>query len=1029
MSVGEAYTLGVRLTGDLSDLRQELAQGRQLVQQWSTASVESMNTAAAAINRASAAMEAAAAKTSQTTRRSQQEQQSQTKRTATAYEEYMRRVTAAEKQVAATSKEASAQTTSALGSVGSTLGRLTGYAGFGLLAKQVWDTGVGFHEFTQNTQVALTTLLGTDAAAKDFLATILEFAKTTPYAFTDLTAQAQKLITYGFQTEQIVPILTAVGDAATGMGKGVEGIDNIIRALGQTNTKGRLQSEELLQLSENGVNGLKILANQAGMTTLEYQKLITKGLIPAETAIAGIVTGMEEGTDGINGQTAAFGGLMEKIKGSGGITATLDSARTGFRNAAAAVTDSLVPAYTGFLGLATQGLGVVKDTANVFNGLPAPLQNSALAFVAATTAVKLLNVEGRAGAIWATFSTNIQASKAAAQAMGYEVGTMRAAMMSARAGAAGLGSALLGAFGGPVGLAVTGVVVAITAFSSAQAQAKAQAQEVAATLDEVTGKVTQNTREWAKNKLATDTGPWWGREKFTGFDAAEKLGLDLDTVTDAAMGSADALRELAPLLDLRKGGFDRKAAREDLADQLGISEGDVRLALQSLSNGVKGSSDTIEEAIRIAEQKARADGKQTTALRATADAYREVTNATRQYTEEQIKGITAAEDAARKAYLSGLTVVGRDLDVSTADDVTKAQEDVANATDRVRDAEENLKTVRASKSSDTGDIERAERKVSDARKDAAKAASDLSDVEARRDPVAQYRKQLEQMEADARNFQTNIRTLAESGLNGETLLGLINDGPNANQDQIAALLADSTLISQTNAFTDLSNRLSDELARDAGIATAFAQAGGTLGSQLGLAFQTAALEGTETTVQGLADKIGADPQRLYDAGMKAGLTWLSGLDDAMKFQRTVRVNADGSFQVIGSGGQRGMAGMANGGVYPGYTPGRDVGVIGVSGGEAIMRPEWTRAVGEGWVHRMNAIARTSGIGGVRAEMSRYLGGFAAGGVAPSVVTVPVQVTNQNSTPWTINHAYFGDRDTAERWGSTVRARRNSGGGY
>ncbi|MCR6649701.1 MAG: tape measure protein [Cellulomonas sp.] len=388
MSVGEAYTLGVRLTGDLSDLRQELAQGRQLVQQWSTASVESMNTAAAAINRASAAMEAAAAKTAQTTRRSQQEQQSQTKRTATAYEEYMRRVTAAEKQVAATSKEASAQTTSALGSIGSTLGRLTGYAGFGLLAKQVWDTGVGFHEFTQNTQVALATLLGTDAAAKDFLATILEFAKTTPYAFTDLTAQAQKLITYGFQTEQIVPILTAVGDAATGMGKGVEGIDNIIRALGQTNTKGRLQSEELLQLSENGVNGLKILANQAGMTTLEYQKLITKGLIPAETAIAGIVTGMEEGTDGINGQTAAFGGLMEKIKGSGGITATLDSARTGFRNAAAAVTDSLVPAYTGFLGLATQGLGVVKDTANVFNGLPAPLQNSALAFVAATTAVE-----------------------------------------------------------------------------------------------------------------------------------------------------------------------------------------------------------------------------------------------------------------------------------------------------------------------------------------------------------------------------------------------------------------------------------------------------------------------------------------------------------------------------------------------------------------------------------------------------------------------------------------------------------------
>lgn len=1015
MSVGEAYTLGVRLTGDLSDLRQELAQGRQMVQQWSTASTDAMNTAAAAINRASAAMEAAASKSGQTSRRSQQEQQSQTRKTATAYEDYMRRVTAAEKQVAATSKDAAAQTTSALGSVGSTLGRLTGYAGFGLLAKQVWDTGIGFHEFTQNTQVALTTLLGTDAAAKDFLATILDFAKTTPYAFTDLTTQAQKLITYGFQTEQIVPILTAVGDAATGMGKGVEGIDNIVRSLGQINTKGRLQSEELLQLSENGVNGLKILANQAGMTTIEYQKLITKGLIPAETAIAGIVTGMEEGTNGVNGQTAAFGGLMEKIKGSGGITATLDSAKTGFRNAAAAVTDSLVPAYTGFLSLATRGLGVVKDTANVFNGLSQPVQNSALAFVAATTAVKLLNVEGRASAVWGAFTTHMQASKASAQAMGYQVGTMRTAMIAARAGASGLGSALLGAFGGPVGLAVMGVVTAITAFTSAQAAAKAATSEFANTLDIQTASLTDNSAAWVENNLTMSQTFGLGSSSMV--EMAKKMGISVQDLTDAYLGQGDAYERV-------------KQQALDWGNSLSVADrvttndaGRVKDFLKYLND----QQDRLKDATEIARAKTQVDKAAGAALSGVTQGYQDATNSVREYTEEQIKSITAAEDAARKAYLSGLSITGRDLNVSTADDVTKAQEGVADATDRVRDAESNLRQVRASKSSDADDIARAERKVADARKEAQKAADELTDVEARRDPVAQYRKQLEQMETDARNFQANIRTLAESGLNGETLLGLINDGPNANQDQIAALLADSTLIAQTNAFTDLSNRLSGELARDAGIATAFAQAGGTLGSQLGLAFQTAALEGTETTVQGLADKIGADPQRLYDAGMKAGLTWLSGLDDAMKFQRTVRVNADGSFQVIGAGGERGMKGYADGGVYPGYTPGRDIGYVGVSGGEAIMRPEWTRAVGEGWVHRMNAIARTSGIGGVRAEMARYLGGFASGGVAPSVVTVPVQVTNEHNTPWTIQNAYFTDRNEAQRWGRTRRASANTSG--
>lgn len=49
----------------------------------------------------------------------------------------------------------------------------------------------------------------------------------------------------------------------------------------------------------------------------------------------------------------------------------------------------------------------------------------------------------------------------------------------------------------------------------------------------------------------------------------------------------------------------------------------------------------------------------------------------------------------------------------------------------------------------------------------------------------------------------------------------------------------------------------------------------------------------------------------------------------------------------------GTVGFADGGVMPGYTPGRDVhrfwsptgGRLDLSGGEAIMRPEWTRAVG------------------------------------------------------------------------------------
>jgi SLT domain-containing protein/phage-related minor tail protein len=73
-----------------------------------------------------------------------------------------------------------------------------------------------------------------------------------------------------------------------------------------------------------------------------------------------------------------------------------------------------------------------------------------------------------------------------------------------------------------------------------------------------------------------------------------------------------------------------------------------------------------------------------------------------------------------------------------------------------------------------------------------------------------------------------------------------------------------------------------------------------------------------------------------------------------------------------------ISGWATGGVLPGYTPGRDVHLAALSGGEAVMRPEWTRAVGPGYVHHMNAAARHGGVAGVQRALG--LPGFADGGI-------------------------------------------------
>lgn len=80
--------------------------------------------------------------------------------------------------------------------------------------------------------------------------------------------------------------------------------------------------------------------------------------------------------------------------------------------------------------------------------------------------------------------------------------------------------------------------------------------------------------------------------------------------------------------------------------------------------------------------------------------------------------------------------------------------------------------------------------------------------------------------------------------------------------------------------------------------------------------------------------------------------------------------------------------FARGGVLPGYKPGVDELIAAVSPGEAIMRPEFTRAVGEGFIHRANDVARRSGVEGVRRWLTGRdaMGGegmaFANGGVVP-----------------------------------------------
>jgi hypothetical protein len=80
----------------------------------------------------------------------------------------------------------------------------------------------------------------------------------------------------------------------------------------------------------------------------------------------------------------------------------------------------------------------------------------------------------------------------------------------------------------------------------------------------------------------------------------------------------------------------------------------------------------------------------------------------------------------------------------------------------------------------------------------------------------------------------------------------------------------------------------------------------------------------------------------------------------------------------------GLEGFATGGVLSGYSPGRDDRVIAVGGGEAVMRPEWTRAVGADRINSWNAAARSGGVSGVQRAIGDGMPAFSLGGVVDDI---------------------------------------------
>jgi tape measure domain-containing protein len=260
---------------------------------------------------------------------------------------------------------------------------------------------------------SLQVLTGSLKDAEGIIKSLQGFAAITPFTSEELIDTAKRLKAFGFETGELVDIVSRLGDVAGATGADLGGIAT---AFGQIQAKGRLQGEELLQLQERGVDLQGTLRKEYGLTKEQFKKALESGRINAEAVSFALRKLTDEGGKYANGAIAQsdtlsgrFSTLVDNISAIArrvgevltpavnGLLKSLNESLAAF-NALIAVSGSAAVTQAN-IKLALPG-GDAKDLleiANVLKALPKDPANKELAAQLKTIGARQLDVIGNFG--------------------------------------------------------------------------------------------------------------------------------------------------------------------------------------------------------------------------------------------------------------------------------------------------------------------------------------------------------------------------------------------------------------------------------------------------------------------------------------------------------------------------------------------------------------------------------------------------------------------------------------------------------
>jgi tape measure domain-containing protein len=426
-------------------------------------------------------------------------------------------------------------------------------------------TGIQYNTLQQTTRAALTTLLGSAEAANAQMDKLDDFARNSPFAKQTFITAQQQMLGFGVAAEDVLPALDAIQNAVAAFGGSNQQISAIAEIMSRIKSEGRLSGDALQRLGYYGIDAAQVIGSQMGKTSAEIRDMASKpGGIPVDQIWDPLVNGLQE----------KFGGAADNVKQT--FAGAMDRMKAAWRDFSSELASPLVDP-NGNGGALIDLFNWTADMMRLFLGLPKPVRDTMTAVTLTTGAVLLL------GGTALLAIPKVVAFQAALATLG---GAGHLARSSLRG--------VVGFLGGPWGLAITAATIGLGFFIGNAAKTQANIEALSDSLDENTGAFTDNTRAIIADRIVSnDSLVKW----------ADKMGVSLELLTDAAMGSTAAMDEIDRAVRRQQGDnghwLDTRMVIEDLngeletavernnrlADAMGSSAGSVRDAADAYAAG------------------------------------------------------------------------------------------------------------------------------------------------------------------------------------------------------------------------------------------------------------------------------------------------------------------------------------------------------------------------------------------------------------------------------------------------------------